>query len=63
MPERIAPQRYDVIEVQFSSEERLIAKNLNRDDAEATINLAVIRRGVETSFFVARPTSEIGAGE
>ena len=49
---------YDVIEVSFDSPDsvRVIAENKSKQNAEAIVSLAVMRRGVESSYFTIRPT-------
>ncbi len=49
---------FDVIEVQIKPphDERVMETGLTEENAEAYIKFAVIRRGVETSFYKKRPT-------
>jgi hypothetical protein len=46
---------YDVIEVCDDGTERTIAEDKDERNAEAIRDMAVIRRGVEHSFFTIRP--------
>jgi len=47
---------FNVVAVNIStSRERIIAENKTECDAEAIVNMAVIRRGVEEEFFKAVP--------
>lgn len=49
---------FDVLAVDMKTQKvRLIAENKTERDAEAIVTMAVMRRGVETEFFV-----EVAAG-
>ena len=51
MPETIA-QTYDVVAVNLESNQvRLLAQQKTKRNAEAIVNMAVIRRGVNEEFF------------
>lgn len=52
-------QLFDVIEVSDSdpNDVRLIAERKTERDAEAIIGMAVLRRGVEHSYFTTRPSA------
>jgi hypothetical protein len=42
---------------------RFLAENENADDAEAIMNFAIIRRGLDEEFYAIRPHGEYKAGE
>lgn len=49
-------ERYSVVEKEIAAPnaEKVIAENKSKDDAEAIVRMAVVRRGVEKSFFFTR---------
>lgn len=55
------PKLYDVIEVSFDDPDdvRVIAEGKTLENAEAIVGMAVMRRGVETSYFTTRPAEEV----
>ena len=49
---------FDVIEKDFKGNRvSVIAQEKTKENAEAIVEMAVIRRGVENTFFTTRPTS------
>ena len=55
---------YAVLAVNLETKKvRIIAVEKTENGAEATVNLAVFRRGVETEFFVAVPATDYSEGE
>lgn len=53
----MSEQLYDVIEVRIKPphDERMISEAKTKENAEAIVNYAVMRRGVETAFFTIEP--------
>lgn len=51
-----APKLYDVLAVQIKAPnaERIMTKGLTRENAEAYVKTAVLRRGVEEEFYTLR---------
>ncbi len=56
---------FDVIEVQFKKPRtvRLIAEGKSERNADAIINMAVMRRGVEEAFFTTAPAGKYKDGD
>ena len=56
---------FDVIEVRFAKPRtvRLIDTRKTERNAEAIINMAVMRRGVETSFYTTVPAGKFKDGD
>jgi hypothetical protein len=55
---------FDVVEVNTSTlEVRVIARDKSEADAEAIIQMAVIRRGVEESFYTSAPPGRYDDGD
>lgn len=52
----MSERRYDVLAVEIKppNNSRVMTENLSREDAEAYVKFAVIRRGVETEFYTVR---------
>ena len=57
--------RFDVLEVRIKGGEVLgvMGRDLDEKNAEAVINMAVIRRGVEHSFYVTAPAGSLRVGD
>lgn len=54
----------DVIEVEFGTHKvRIIDRNKSERNAEAVVEMAVIRRGVENSFFTTCPAGKYSDGD
>ncbi len=55
---------FDVIEVQIKAPHtvRIIANRKSEDNAEAIVKIAVVRRGVEHSFFKTVPAGQYRDG-
>ena len=55
----LANQLFDVVEVQIKAphEWRVMETRLTKENADAYIKMAVIRRGVEHSFYTTQPSA------
>ncbi len=54
----------DVIEVEFKTHKvRVIGRNKSERNAEAVVSMAVMRRGVENSFFTMAPAGRYSDGD
>jgi hypothetical protein len=58
-------QRYDVVEVQIAAPHvvLIIATDKERSEAEAIAQMAVMRRGVERSYFALHPAGKFSDGD
>ena len=57
-------EMFDVLEVNIQSKRvRILARNLDEPNAEAVVNMAVARRGVEEHFFVSAPLGMYNDGD
>ena len=57
--------KFDVVETAIKKphEVRVIATDKTEKNAEAIVNIAVMRRGVETSFFKTCPAGQYSDGD
>ncbi len=55
----------DVVEVQIKAPHRIrvIERNKSEQNAEAIVKMAVMRRGVEDSFFMTKPAGQFNDGD
>lgn len=65
MPRPTDDKRVDVIEVEFAAPHlvRVMETNLTAKNAEAFIEMAVLRRGVENQFYTTAPVRQFRDGD